>query len=265
MFNKSTFIFSALILTSILLSSCNLPIRQIIPTQTVTPTSVTIKATSTPIPTPTPTPVPSLCDNLYFPNTVGDTWEYAGNNTAMGAYTRTDAISNSGDKSFSVQSSVAGATSTVDYSCTEAGLVSTNPIQQYVGPLLSSLGAQVDIKLLSNSGISLPAKINPGDTWQQIAEFDASSASYSTNGRLVFDYTAVGYENVTVPSGTYNALRVDTTIRIEISRFRILAGTYEMSSWMAPNVGIIKSQGTSHVSNVDFSDSLELTRFIAPQ
>lgn len=209
----------------------------------------------------TPTPLPSLCDNLYFPNKVGDTWEYAGNNTAMGAYTRTDTISNAGDKSFSVQSSVAGATSTVDYTCTAAGLVSTNPIQQYVGPLLSSLGSQLNIKLLSSSGISLPAKINPGDTWQQIAQFDASSASYSTSGRLVFNYTAVGYENVTVPSGTYDTLRVDTSIKIEISAFRIPAGTYEMTTWMAPNVGTIKTQGTSHVSNVNFSDSTELSSF----
>jgi hypothetical protein len=259
MFKKFTCIFSALILTSVLLSSCNLSNRQTIPTQTLTPTSVIVEALST------PTPVPSLCDNLYFPNAIGDTWEYAGNNTAMGAYSRTDTISNSGEKSFSLQSSVSGATSMVDYSCTEAGLVSTNPIQQYVGPLLSALNAQVKINLVSNSGISLPAKINPGDSWQQIAQFDASSASYSTNGRLVFNYTAVGYENITVPSGSYNAMRVDTIIRIEISSFRILAGTYEMTTWMAPNVGIIKSQGTSHVSNVDFSDSLELTRFVSSQ
>ena len=255
MFKKTTLSISLLILMTVLLSSCNLPNRQTIPTQTLSPTPITIEAIMT------ATPVPSLCDNIYFPNTVGDTWEYAGNNTAMGTYTRIDTISNSGDKSFSVQSSVAGATSTVDYTCTAAGLVSTDPIQQYVGPLLSSLGGQVSIKLISNSGISLPAKINPGDTWQQIAQFDATSASYSTSGRLVFNYTAVGNENVTVPSWSYNALRVDTSIKIEISAFRISAGTYEMTTWMAPNVGIIKTQGSSHVSNVNFTDSTELSSF----
>jgi hypothetical protein len=30
---------------------------------------------------------------------------------------------------------------------------------------------------------------------------------------------------------------------------------------MAPNVGIIKSQGTSDIPNISFSDSLELIRF----
>jgi hypothetical protein len=134
----------------------------------------------------------------------------------------------------------------VDYACTNAGLIALNPIQQYIGALLTSLNAQVNVNLLSNSGISLPAKI---------------SQDISTNGRLVFVYTAVGYENITVPFGTFDALRVDATIRIEIGGFRILTGTYETTTWMAPNVGIIKSVGTSHVPRVEFSDSMELTRF----
>jgi hypothetical protein len=56
---------------------------------------------------------------------------------------------------------------------------------------------------------------------------------------------------------------VNTTISIEISAFRIQYGSYEITSWMAPNVGVVKSQGNSNVPNVEFSDSLELTRFSA--
>ncbi len=66
----------------------------------------------------TPTPIPSLCDNLYFPNKVGDNWEYAGNTSATGSYTRTDTISNSGDTAFSVESSVSGVSYPVEYTCT---------------------------------------------------------------------------------------------------------------------------------------------------
>jgi hypothetical protein len=119
----------------------------------------------------------------------------------------------------------------------------------------------VSLNLVSNSGISLPKEINPGDTWQQVVEWEGSAQGFSTNGRLVFDYTAAGYETVTVSSGTYDALRVNTTIQIEVSDFRILYGTYNITTWMAPNVGIIKSEGISDVPNVDFSDSLELVRF----
>lgn len=253
MFNKSTFIVTALILSVLILSSCNLPNREVLNVQI--PESQVSSIVNT------PTPVPTLCTNLYFPNNPGDTWEYTGNTSATGSYTRTDTVSNSGNTAFSVESSVSGVSYPVEYSCSEAGLVAVNPIQQYLGAILTSLNGQIELNLVSNSGISLPNQVNPGDSWQQIVEWEGSAQGISTNGRLVFDYNAAGYETVTVPSGTYEALRVNTSILIEISNFRIQYGTYDITFWMAPNVGMIKSQGTSNVPNVSFSDSLELNRF----
>src|SRR4030042_2102349 len=253
MFRKFTFIVTTFVLSALILSACNLPGQGTIDTQSgVSQTDISIS---------TPTPAPSLCDNLYYPSTVGDTWEYAGNTSATGTFTRTDTIANSSDKAFSVQSNLSDILYMVDYSCTESGLVVVNPIQQYLGAILNSLNGQVSLNLVSNSGISLPKEINPGDTWQQVVEWEGSAQGFSTNGRLVFDYTAIGYETLTVSSGTFDALRVSTTIQIEISDFKILYGTYNIATWMAPNVGIIKSEGTSDVPNVDFSDSLELIGF----
>lgn len=253
MFKNYTFIVTALLLSVLVLSSCNLPSREVLNVQTPEAQVNTIVNT--------PTPVPTLCTNLYFPNNPSDTWEYTGNTSATGSYTRTDTISNSGDTAFSVESSVSGVSYPVEYTCTEAGLVAVNPIQQYLGAILASLNGQIELNLVSNSGISLPSQVSPGDSWQQIVEWEGSAQGLSTNGRLVFDYSAAGYETVTIPSGTYEALRVNTSIRIEISNFRIQYGTYDITSWMAPNVGMIKSQGTSNVPNVSFSDSLELNRF----
>lgn len=253
---KYTFIAVAIILSTLLFSSCNLPSKQSIPTQT--PTAVT----NTPITSPAPTT--SLCDNLYLPNTVGDSWEYSGNNSAVGAYTRTDAITASSDKAFTVDSNISNVVYSVDYTCADAGLTAMNPIQQYLGAILSGSNAPMNVTLISASGISLPAKINPGDSWQQTADWEASAKDFSMNGRFVFDYTAVGYESITVPFGTVNALRVNAIIRIEVSGFRILAGTYTTTVWMAPNVGIVKSEGTSHIPGVEFTDNLELVDFISP-
>ena len=250
---KFFFIVTAIILPTLLLSACNLPNR--LTAEGTIPATNSITALST------PTPVPSLCENLYFPNTSGDAWEYAGSTSATGAYTRTDSITSSATDSFTVQSTVSEMSYNVDYSCTPAGLVAVNPIQQYLGPILNALNGQVTLNLISNSGISLPKNINPGDTWQQIIEWEGSAQGMSTNGRLVIDYTAAGYETVTVASGTYDALKVNTSIRIEISNFRIQYGSYEITTWMAPNVGIIKSQGSSNVPNVQFSDSLELNQY----
>jgi hypothetical protein len=250
---KYIYIVTAIILPTLLLSACNLPDR--VTAESTIPDTISVASLST------PTPVPSLCENLYFPNTPGDTWEYAGNTSATGAYTRTDSITNLGVDSLTVQSTVSGSSYNVDYSCTPAGLIAVNPIQQYLGPVLDALNGQVSLNLTSNSGITLPKSINPGDSWQQIIEWEGAAQGMSTNGRLVIDYTAAGYESVSVPSGTYDALKVNTSIRIEISNFRIEYGTYEITSWMAPNVGIIKSQGSSNVPNVQFSDSLELNQY----
>ena len=242
-----------IILSTLVFSACNLPSRQAV--QAGTPASVTGTILKS---TPTPS---SQCDNQYFPSNLGDAWEYSGTNSAIGAYTRTDSITNSGTEAFTLGTTQSGVTYDITYACSLTGLTSTDPILQYAGALLSSPDAPVNVNLSSNSGISLPAKISPGDTWQQTADWNATSSQLSLNGKFVFDYTAVGFENVTVPFGTFNALRVDTTIRIEVSGFRILAGTYTTTTWLAPEVGIVKSEGTSHVPGVDFTDSMQLTRY----
>lgn len=253
MLKKPAVIIVILLLSVQLLSACNLPKRQVdqAPT-TVPPTAV--------IPQPTPTPL-SNCANPYFPSTLGTTWTYSGSNSFSGSYTRTDTVSQSGSSSFNVDTSVSTIAYSVTYSCTPAGLTASDPVTQYAGALLSSPSSQVTVNLTSNSGLTLPANVKPGDTWQQSADFEASSPNLNINGRFIFNYTAVGMESVTVPAGTYDALRVDATIDILVSAFHVSAGTYTTSTWLAPDVGIVKSQGASHVSGMEFSDGMQLTGF----
>lgn len=254
MLRKSTFIV-ALVLSMLSMSSCNLPARQVSQVNTPTPVQINIIQ-----PELSPTPV-NLCDNQYFPSSSGDTWEYSGNNTAIGDYSRTDTVTQSGANAFNVSTNIAGVTYGVNYACSTEGLKASDPVQQYAGALLSSPDSPVSVKLTSNTGLSLPATITAGDTWQQIANFEASSPDLNLNGRFVFNYSAAGLESVTVPFGTFNALRVDATIRIEVSGFRILAGTYNTSTWMVSDIGVVKSEGTSHVPGIDFSDAIQLTNF----
>ncbi len=249
----STFIM--LFMPVLLLSACNLPSRQAALTQTQTPVPTTEPFIEI---SPTPTP---LCFNPYYPNRMGDTWDYSGTNSAIGAYTRTDTILNSDQQSFTQETTLSNVTYSVTYTCSSTGLTSTDPIQQYAGALLSGSNAPVKVTLTSNTGTSLPAKINPGDSWQQTTDWYATSPELNLNGRFVFNYSAVGYERVAVPFGTFDALRVDANIRVEVSGLRILAGTYTTTTWFVPQVGIVKSEGTSHVPGIDFTDSMQLTGF----
>jgi len=252
MFSKTSFIV-ILALSMLLLVSCNLPARQASPTPGTTPASP-----SAPVPSPTPV---SLCTNPYFPTTLGDSWEYSGNNTFLGAYTRTDTVTSSNESGFAIQTDQADLAYTQAYTCLPQGLLSANPVQQYAGALLSDPNLPLALEITSNTGISLPARVAPGDTWQQAAGFKATSQDFNLNGRFVFDYRAVGFDQVTVPLGTFNALRVDATIRIEVSGLHILAGTYTTSSWLAVGIGVVKSQGNSNVPGVDFTDDMQLVGF----
>jgi hypothetical protein len=111
----------------------------------------------------------------------GNSWQYSGTNSAIGSYTRTDTIANSSADRFTVQSTEADVSSTANFSCTSDGFMAADPLQQYAGALLSSPNAPVSVKLTSNSGITLPAHISPGDTWQQTAGFEASSSDLNLN------------------------------------------------------------------------------------
>ncbi|NJD59976.1 MAG: hypothetical protein C3F13_04330 [Anaerolineales bacterium] len=249
MLRKSIVTVAVLTLAILALSACNLPERQVSPGESLAPSTPAVNQPAT------------LCSNQYFPNTTGTTWTYAGSNTVTGEYIRTDTVSSSSTDAFTVNTTLSSIPYSLTYSCSSAGLTAGDPVSQYAGALLSSPSVPVNVKLTSNSGLTLPANVAPGDTWQQTADFEATSQSLNINGRFVFDYTATGFENITVPFGTFDALRVDTTIRVEVSALHVVAGTYTTTSWLVPGVGTIKSEGTSHVSGIDFSDATQLTSY----
>ncbi len=253
--SKTLKLIRVLLLSALLLPACNLPSRQ-------NPRTTTPALAPATIDTPTPALV---CENQYFPDKKGNSWSYSGTNSATGTYTRQDIITSSEADRFTMETQLTSFSYQVSYTCSSVGLAAADPVEQYAGLILSSPDTPVSVKLGDVSGITLPAQIKPGDTWQQVADFNASSTNLTLNGRLVFNYTAVGFENVSVPYGSFNALRVDATIRIELTGLRILAGTYTTSLWMAPGVGLVKSEGTSHIPRVDFSDSMELTAFSSSQ
>ena len=268
---KGSVLINLLIVSAFLLASCNLPGKKEPDTGISNPAAADLAGTYTPnatifpAATPTATSVPSLCDHPYQPTGLGDAWFYSGSNTASNSYTRADVISSSGARAFSIGSNLAGVTYTVDYSCTSEGLIANNPVQQYLGALLVNPNANLEVSLISVSGITLPAEINPGDTWQQVAEVNGTLNGTSMSGWIVFNYTAVGFEDISVPAGTFNTLRIDANIRVEVTPLRILAGQYNSSSWLAPDIGMVKSTGVSDVPGLNFTDSMELTKFSPAQ
>jgi len=59
-------------------------------------------------------------------------------------------------------------------------------------------------------------------------------------------------------------LRLDIEIEVETGGNRGMAGTYINTQRLGPNIGIVKSEGVSHIRGVEFTDSIELVSFDSP-
>jgi len=268
-----TFLTIAIIILPILLSACKQATPQ--PTNTATsttatptanniPTLIAVTSTVPPPPTGTPTAPPELCDNTYFPSDDDTTWTYSGNNSLQGNYSRTDTIVDSRDDGFTLGTTLPNVSYQVEFACSEAGLIDMDPLKGDLTALFSGQSGTVNVTTTGISGLTFPRDIQPGDTWQHAVDWEASYTGGSSSGQFIYQYTARGLEVVTVPWGTFDAMHVDVEIQIEAGFPQTLSGTYDNSIWLVKDVGIVKSEGTSHIPGVEFTDSLELVDFTSP-
>ena len=153
---------------------------------------------------------------------------------------------------------------TVEYNCTAAGLIALDAAQQLITAMLSGPDDSVTVRTLAHSGLTIPANIQPGNTWQQIIEWGAANSTTTSHGTFTFNYTALGLEAITVPLGSFDAMRINVEIQLEIGDTARMTGTYANSMWLVKDIGMIKSDGASHIPGVQFTDRLELESFDSP-
>jgi hypothetical protein len=270
--NKA-FFFLIIIIPSLFLSACkpSTPQPTIAPTVTLTPTDSTKLPTlsvSTPTlpppPTETATAEPELCDNTYFNSNDETTWTYSGNNSKLGDYTRTDTIVDSRDDGFTLGTTLPDVSYTVEFACAEAGLIDMDPLKGSFTALLSGPSGAVNVTTNGISGLTFPRDIQPGDTWQHVVDWEATYRGGSSQGQFIYQYLARGLEVVTVPWGTFDAMHLDVQIEMGAGFGGTFSGTYDENLWLVKDIGIIKSEGTSHIPGVEFTDSIELTGFSSP-
>jgi len=271
--HKKAFFALTIIIPSLFLSACkpSIPQPTNAATATVTPTNSPIlptlsvsTPTSPPPATATSTEAPDLCDNTYF-NSNGDTaWTYSGNNSKLGDYSRTDTIIDSRDDGFTMGTTLPDVSYSVEFACTEAGLIDMDPLKGSFTALLSGPSGSVNVTTTGISGITFPRDIQPGDAWQHVVDWEATFSGGSSQGQFVYQYLARGLEVVNVPWGTFDAMHLDIQIEIGAGFNPSLSGTYEENLWLVKDIGIIKSEGTSHIPGVEFTDTYELTSFSSP-
>jgi hypothetical protein len=148
----------------------------------------------------------------------------------------------------------------VSWQCTSEGLV------EFGGGVLASLSAasKVKIDILKNTGVSLPRSLSPGDTWSQTTDLHMTSESLNGTGHWSGTFKAVGMEPVSVPAGSFNALRIDGTLKSESDPYPDLNLNVTESGWYAPGVGLVKSDGHIFGKTADYTYELVLVSFHIP-
>src|SRR5574342_189400 len=190
-----------------------------------------------------------LCANAYYPVREGSTWSYKSTGGPAGEYSFTDTITSVREDGFTLSTQFNELTRTQEWACKPEGLVALQ-LGGAPAATLNSQNMQLDLEVKNVSGVTFPSEINPGDQWQHDLDFEGKMTVAGQEGTATGDaqtrFTTIGNESVTVPAGTFDALKiqVDTTLNINVS-FQganvpvTFSGTY--TYWFAQGAGWVKA------------------------
>jgi hypothetical protein len=129
---------------------------------------------------------------------------------------------------------------TEPWECTIEGLVRQPSTSDLVSLGMGQQGTET-VSTLAVEGVTLPKSIQQGDTWSQVLTFKLRASDNETvEYWLTYAFTAVAAEQVTVPAGTFHALRVDVRASWKAASDPTEAGSADLSEWYVPDVGLVK-------------------------
>lgn len=223
----------------------------------------TEEVASTPTVEPSPTPQPTACDNAYYPVKSGATWDYQMSGTSADTFTHS--IVSAGEKEFSDQDAFgSGTTRTGQWRCEDGNLISLTP--GGASTAVAAAGLVFTFTVTENTGVTIPANLDVGSTWSQDIKFESSQdvggIQMDTQNEASTSCTAMGRESVTVPAGTFDALKVECNTKLTIGMNGIPIYTLEgpSTAWYALGVGMVKNVG----SGGGYEATIELTAYQIP-
>ena len=267
----------SILLTIVFLAACSAPAQpsptatQVIETQTPPPTSTELatEAPATSEASATPAAAESLCSNAYYPVQEDSTWSYKSTGSPAGDYSYTDTVTAVRPDGFTLTSKFDKLTRTQEWSCKPEGLVAL----QLGGAALNSQNVKMDVQTQNVSGVTYPKEINSGDEWDYALDFtgklEMAGNSAEAKGSDKNHFKVIGTENVTVPAGTFDALKIqiDTTLNINASFQGVslpvtFSGSY--TYWFVKDIGWVKASGTGSLEGKSFGETIELQSYKIP-
>src|SRR5215208_1847844 len=266
---------TSILLMLILLTACATPASptQPQPTETQAPPPATTESVTETLAAPEGSRVAGgLCTNAYYPTRSGATWTYKSTGGPGGEYSFTDTITAVRDDGFTLSTQIGDLTRTQEWTCTTEGLAALQ-LGGAPAAMLNSQNIQLNLDVNNATGVTFPVQINPSDQWQQNSNVTGKAIAFNEEaeaaGTVQMSFNAVGRESVTVPAGTFDALKVDVdvTLNIDANYEGItlpVSFTGDYTYWFAPNVGWVKASGTGTILGSSFSDTTELQSYSLP-
>ena len=212
------------------------------------------------------------CANAYYPVREGATWTYSSTGGPTGGFGFTDTITAVRDDSFTLTSQFGDLTRTQEWLCSIEGLVALQ-LGGASAAIINNDNMILSLEVDHVSGVTFPNTIEPGDTWQHELTFSGTitvaGQDMDAQGSAQSSFRAVDFESITVPAGTFDALkiRIDSTININGNFNGVsfpVAVTSPYDYWFVQEVGWVKASGTGNISGQSFNETIELESYNIP-
>jgi hypothetical protein len=212
---------------------------------------------------PAPTPIPpnagnpnDECGNPYYPVVNGAQWIYGITTASDGSTSTANYSMETGeDGLFSITIQGDDSTAVLRGQCTDDGIILMDA--PGISGSFSSDGGGSTMTTQNVEGVTLPNDVLAGDDWSQVISIVAQSSSGDTilSATIETNYVALGYEIVTVPAGSFTALKVEQTgsMTMGASEPYLTRGFL----WYAQGIGIVKS-------GLDDTYNSELSQYAIP-
>ena len=231
-----------------------------------TPPGATTNSTGAPARTPSPAPSPTAstqCSNPYYPVSASAQWQYRSTTGGLAPATYTQTVTAITSNSFTEHREFAALKTDNVWNCAADGSLSSTQ----VGNLSANTG-QFQLQTTKNTGMTIPAAKDwkVGASWSNSYEVKGTilmrGVSANATGSVELSFSVVAQESVTVPAGTYDAMKVASTSTMKL---RVNANGVELpvdvvatsTQWYAQNVGMVKTQ----TSTQGIDSAVELLSF----
>ena len=209
------------------------------------------------------------CNNEYYPVKSGAAWNYTLNSSLSGTDSFTRSILDVSNGSFTDQDAwEIGTTRTGFWSCENGNLTALS-----LGGLATVSTSEQTFVATSqeSSGVTYPSVIELGTNWSQNLTISgdmelAEGMSGSATADATQYCTAVGEQSVTVPAGTFNAMKLNCSstisITVNVEDIAIDPMTIESLSevYLVRGVGMVKMVDDNEMAK----STIELTSYAIP-